>query len=373
MSVRKAGYAASFDPITNGHLDIIARAASLYDQLLVIVAVDPRKTYTFSAEERADMVRITTAHLSNVAVEMCVGRYVVHFAKAHGAQVIIRGLRNISDMEAESTLAHENRGINQFVETIWLPCLPELTYVSSSMVKSHVGADPDWEKEVSRSVPAVIVVRLREKFIMNKARKHWNRLMAEYGNPRGHEQIFQELVKRYSEANRKYHDLDHIVMMLDEHSEVVGGESYDKSAVEFGIWFHDAVYDPQSKSNEGNSAVLAENALLRLGFKSFFRDMVKDAIKATDHVSSAKTPEARMLIDLDLAILGQSKERFDAYEVAVRQEYAHVPDAEFRAARLAILQSFLERSFIYQTEFFEKKYGEAARRNLEMSVERLRE
>src|SRR4051812_47000215 len=101
---RKAVYAASLDPITNGHINVIDRVAPLYDQLIVVVAVDPRKTYTFSTEERVAMARAAVAHHSNVTVDICKGHYVVKLAESLGAQVIVRGLRNFKDLEDEQTL-----------------------------------------------------------------------------------------------------------------------------------------------------------------------------------------------------------------------------------------------------------------------------
>src|SRR4051812_5182230 len=98
MKPGKAVYAASLDPITDGHINVIDRVAPLYDTLFVVVAVDPRKNYTFSPEERVAMARSAVAHHSNVIVEVCVGRYVVKFAESLDARVIVRGLRNFKDL-----------------------------------------------------------------------------------------------------------------------------------------------------------------------------------------------------------------------------------------------------------------------------------
>jgi pantetheine-phosphate adenylyltransferase len=161
-------YAASLDPITNGHINVIERMAKLYDELVVMIAVDARKTYAFSPEERADMAREATLHLPNVTVDICTGQYVVKRASTLGAQVIIRGIRNFKDLEAEQTLAEENRRICPTIETVWIPCLPDLMHVSSSMVKGHVGVDPTWEDQVARSVPKTVVAKLREKLLTSK-------------------------------------------------------------------------------------------------------------------------------------------------------------------------------------------------------------
>jgi len=165
MKERIAVYAASLDPITNGHVNIIERTAPLYDQLIVLVAVDLKKKYTFTPEERAEMAILAVTHLPNVSVQVCTGRYVVRHAESVGAQVIIRGLRNFKDLEDEQVLSIENRSICPHIETFFVPCLPDLMHVSSSMVKGHVGVDPDWEAQVARSVPVVVVKKLRQKII----------------------------------------------------------------------------------------------------------------------------------------------------------------------------------------------------------------
>ena len=107
---RKAVYAASLDPITNGHLNVIERMAPLYDELVVMVADDFRKSYTFTAKERVDMAKIATAHLDGVSVDLCSGGYVVKKASKLGASVIIRGLRDFTvAVEIHRSLASSSR------------------------------------------------------------------------------------------------------------------------------------------------------------------------------------------------------------------------------------------------------------------------
>ncbi len=168
MKVRKVVYAASLDPITNGHINVIERMAPIYDELVVVVAADSRKTYTFTLDERMEMAKAAVAHLPNVTVDACIGRYVVKHASDIGAQAIVRGIRDFKDLGDELILAEENRWICAHVETIWIPCLPYLMHVSSSMVRAHVGADPGWEAEVARLVPAAVVTKLKEKFLLGK-------------------------------------------------------------------------------------------------------------------------------------------------------------------------------------------------------------
>ena len=367
MKTRKAVYAASLDPITNGHINVIERMAPLYDELIVLVAVDSRKSYTFTPDERVDMVKSAVAHISNVSVDVCVGHYVVRQAESIGAQVVIRGLRNFKDLEDEQTLAEENRRICPQIETVWVPCLPNLMHVSSSMVKGHVGIDPEWECQVARSVPVAVVIKLKEKFILGKARKYWATLMSALGNPKGSEAILKELLARYVEPHRGYHNLAHIVAMLDE-LELVGEND---SAIALAIWFHDAVYDPKAKDNEEQSAQLAKDSIKKIGLPSLLGEQVYDLVMATKHTAVPVNRTARILVDLDLMIFGKPEKEFDAYEVGIRKEYDWVPQSDFSAGRSKILQSFLDRPSIYSTELFWDKYESVARKNLERSIERL--
>jgi pantetheine-phosphate adenylyltransferase len=368
MKTRKAVYAASLDPITNGHINVIERMAPLYDELIVLVAVDSRKSYTFTPEERVDMTKAAVAHLPNVSVDVCIGHYVVKQAESIGAQVIVRGLRNFKDLEDEQTLAEENRRICPQIETVWVPCLPNLMHVSSSMVKSHVGIDPDWECQVARSVPAAVVTKLKEKFILGKARKHWTTLMSALGNPKGSETVLKDLLTRYGEPHRGYHNIAHIIAMLDE-LELVGEND---SAVVLAIWFHDAIYDPKAKDNEEQSARLAKDSIKQIGLPDSLGEQVNDLVMATKHTAVPAEYAAQVLVDLDLMVLGKPEKEFDAYEAGIRKEYEWVPELDFCVGRSKILQSFLDRPSIYSTKLFQDKYESIARKNLEQSIEQLR-
>ena len=134
MTERICLYAGSFDPITNGHMDIIERAGHVFDRVLVAVASNPDKRCTFSLEERLLMIRQATCQMDFVEVLPCDG-LTVAFAASHGAQVLIRGLRAVSDFEGERGLAQINRAINSEVETLFLIGRPEHCHISSSAVR----------------------------------------------------------------------------------------------------------------------------------------------------------------------------------------------------------------------------------------------
>jgi pantetheine-phosphate adenylyltransferase len=126
-------YAGTFDPVTYGHLDVVRRAAALFDKVIVGVSVNPRKAALFTTEERVDMLRQACVGMSNVEVAVVPG-LVVEFARKAGAGVIVRGLRAVSDFEFELQMASTNRTLAPEVETVFFTPAPEWHYLSSSIV-----------------------------------------------------------------------------------------------------------------------------------------------------------------------------------------------------------------------------------------------
>ncbi|MGB9886622.1 MAG: pantetheine-phosphate adenylyltransferase [Moorellales bacterium] len=132
--MRKAVYPGTFDPITNGHLDIVERAAKLFDRLVIGVAAENYKQNLFSLEERVDLVRNVTTHLANVEVTGFNG-LLMDFVHAQGAQAIIRGIRAVSDFEYEFQMYLMNKKLDDQVETIFLMTANEYSFLSSSIIK----------------------------------------------------------------------------------------------------------------------------------------------------------------------------------------------------------------------------------------------
>jgi predicted metal-dependent HD superfamily phosphohydrolase len=182
--------------------------------------------------------------------------------------------------------------------------------------------------------------------------------------------VYQSLVKRYAEPHRAYHNLGHVQDCLQEF-ENARSLATDADAVEVAIWFHDAVYDPKAKDNEELSAQLAEYLFQAADLLEAFTEKVTRLILATKHDAPPENKDAALLIDIDLSILGQPREKFAEYEAAIRQEYAWADSAEFAAGRCRLLREFLKRPSIYQTDFFRAKYEETARKNVQWAVVRL--
>jgi len=155
-----AMYAGSFDPVTNGHVDIIQRAATLFDRLVVAVAVNPDKAPLFTLEERVQMVRQACAGMKNVEVRPMPKGLLVDSAVAVGADVIVRGLRAVSDFDYELQLASMNRNLRPEMETVFFMTGPEHYFLSSSIVKqiARLGG------EVSAFVPSHVERKLQERF-----------------------------------------------------------------------------------------------------------------------------------------------------------------------------------------------------------------
>lgn len=157
--MRIAVYPGSFDPITNGHLDIIERASRVYDKLVVGVLNNASKTPLFSAEERVEMIRKVTGNMDNVEVDTFTG-LLVDFAKSKDATVIVKGLRTVADFEYEFQMALLNKALNPEYETMFMMTNSQYSYISSSMVKELAGFHGD----LTGLVPCEIIETIEEKY-----------------------------------------------------------------------------------------------------------------------------------------------------------------------------------------------------------------
>ena len=153
-------YPGTFDPITNGHIDLVERASCLFDQVIVAVTVKTSKTTTFNIDERVDLANDVLSGLDNVSVYQF-DTLLVDFAKKHQAQVILRGLRAVSDFEYEFQLAGMNRRLAPGIETMFLTPAEQYTYISSSLIKEIALLGGDVSDFVHEKVKAALHRRMR--------------------------------------------------------------------------------------------------------------------------------------------------------------------------------------------------------------------
>ena len=154
----RALFPGSFDPPTNGHLNIIQRCAVIYDELDVVIAVNVSKNYTFSAEERYEMMVELVRDYPNVRVHLW-DRLIVEFAERSNAKLMIRGVRALDDFEYEFELSMINKGLNPNIETIMMPTDPRYVVLRSSAIKELARLNGD----ISTMVPEIVAKRLKEK------------------------------------------------------------------------------------------------------------------------------------------------------------------------------------------------------------------
>jgi len=155
----KVLYAGSFDPITNGHLDIIERCSQKFDEVVVTVFNNVSKKYTFSCDERIELVRGAVKHLKNVTVDIS-SEMVAQYCRKNDIKIVVRGLRAVSDYEYELNLSAYNKFLFEELETVFMVASNECSFISSSGVKEIAAYDEKFRELVPRNV----VEPLRKKF-----------------------------------------------------------------------------------------------------------------------------------------------------------------------------------------------------------------
>jgi len=161
---RIAVYAGSFDPPTKGHLWIIKKGLELFDKLIVAIGTNPQKNYTFSVEERIELIKASTEDTDRLEVEHFDNRYLVDYAREQDALFVIRGIRSSSDYDYERVMRHINADLAKEITTIFLMPPRDISEVSSSMVMGLVGPK-GWEKNVERYVPKKVLEAMHDKLL----------------------------------------------------------------------------------------------------------------------------------------------------------------------------------------------------------------
>jgi predicted metal-dependent HD superfamily phosphohydrolase len=199
--------------------------------------------------------------------------------------------------------------------------------------------------------------------------ERWRQVWKRFGVSAPNE-IFQDLIARYSEPHRKYHTMQHLDECFDKLQEIRAAAVHPNE-IELALWFHDAIYDVKRQDNEERSADWARSTALATGLSISIAERVRALVMATRHDAMPNHVDEQILVDVDLSILGAKPDRFDEYERQVREEYHWIPDLLFEAKRRRVLTQFLERSKIFNTEQFLNSYEAQARTNLERSIKKL--
>ena len=181
-------------------------------------------------------------------------------------------------------------------------------------------------------------------------------------------QIRERLVSAYDDPARGYHHIRHLEEVLEHLDDLMPADHPERDAVMLAAWFHDAVYDAVG-DNEERSARLADAVLTQAGVPIPLVDEVTRLVRLTaGHDPAADDLPGQLLCDADLAILAADRERYDAYVAGVRQEYAEVPDADFRAGRKAVLEDLLAHDTLFHSDAARERWEEKARANVSAEV-----
>lgn len=151
-------YPGSFDPITNGHIDILKSGSEIFDKVIIAVSYNINKQGFLSVDERVDLIKKSVAHLSNVEVDAFEG-LTVEYAKKKGADVLLRGLRTSFDFEYELQLSQTNNALNKDLKTVFLITKPEYNFISSSMVREILANKGDISKFVPKEVNDFLIAK----------------------------------------------------------------------------------------------------------------------------------------------------------------------------------------------------------------------
>lgn len=366
---KTAIYAGSFDPVTNGHMDIIERASKLFDRLIVAVGVNPDKRYYFPSGDRVALIKGATAHLKNVHVDFFGNNFLVDYAEAVGAQYLVRGVRGHKDFDDESLIQNVNADINNELETVFFIPKQEYVQVSSSLVKGLIGPKY-WYHVVAKYVPKNVFEKLMYVHLYNYC-----------GGPRFQMNVvgyFDEIHKAYTDPARKYHNIYHIFDMISDYETYKDLISTDYDIMmRYAIVFHDVVYNPASNTNEADSAswVLKPSITMwdygNAESPSPF-SLIIDLIRKSAKAKKEDPAEVRFFHDLDYAILAAPEWRYDQYAEGVKFEYLqHFSENKYLEGRGAFLRNMLEKDDIYFTKTFRDNYEYRARCNIVRELQSL--
>jgi predicted metal-dependent HD superfamily phosphohydrolase len=198
----------------------------------------------------------------------------------------------------------------------------------------------------------------------------WQAMWKGLGVDAGDEALYRELIDKYSEAHRKYHTVRHLDECLDGLNEI-RSLAVHAHEIEIALWFHDAIYDVTRHDNEERSAAWIQNAALSRGLPVEVANRLHALVMVTKHNAIPTDTDSKLLVDIDLSILGAEPARFDEYERQIRAEYAWVEEELFRTERRRILEQLIARPRLFNSEHFFLRCESQARSNLQRSLDAL--
>lgn len=371
--MKKIAFAGSFDPITNGHLWVIEEGLQIADKLLLFIAYNPNKKAKFSIEEKEEIIdKALKERGIRQLVEVIVlkNEYAAYSALQAGCDYSIRGIRNAADFDYESLIQQTNRDVLMGTKTLFVMPPKDLESVSSSFVKNLVGP-PGWHWHIKRLLPTSAYNVWLRQYIKEMVFNY----MGLQCNEETKLDFVKDIIEHYSDKNRFYHNVDHIVHCFQELEWAILNGSIKKEIYEdvaLAIATHDIIYgmnDP-IMSDEELSAQWLEKFLSKINEN---RLEAVNLVRSTEHLSGKyelNTEKEKLLNSIDLAILAQNEKIYQLYTENVRKEYSFVDESLFNQGRLNAL-TILSKKNLYPHQAF-KHYEKRALKNLDKEIEKLK-
>ncbi len=354
---RTAVYADCFDPPTEASLWLVREGAKLFDRLTVAVLEPtdwPGRESLFSLEERLAFLGKAFSGLDNVCVMPFFRPVADSWVLAAGADYLLNDQSQSCPWGSRREFA-EGRGDGSG-RSVVIIVPPEVGRFCNGI--RHAIGFADWQEDIRADLPPAVWAAFLER-TGNPLYARWFDVWKRYiGTPPL--PPYRALLSAYREPHRTYHGFEHVRHCL-EMFDWARDDFRQPYAAEIALWAHDSVYDPNRQDNEERSA----DFLNRFGQPP---SAVRDLVLETTHRGTPRSPDGALIRDIDLAALAVDQAKFDANSLAIRREYAQVPEMQYRVERAAILRGLLRRPRIYFTERFADRFEDAARANLARAV-----
>lgn len=348
--MKRIGFTGSFDPLTKGHLWVIEEALNVAEEVLVFVAVNNSKKPMFTIDERIALITASTQHLNGKVTVIAVeGNYTAQVAKEeYDCEYLIRGIRNAGDFDYESLIQQTNRDVLGGAKTIFVFPPRDLDSVSSSFVKSLMGP-VGWHYYVEEFLPPAVIQYWINKEITRIISP--SQYVEDNMKLNSHEFMkkFNHLLEMYESPSRIYHSKAHILYMLQLLNTITLNSSYaNMLGVITSILAHDCIMED---SSDESAEELSAKYLEGLGVPHIGINSIADAVRATAYLSNHELLKkielndyAKILVSLDLAILGSNGMIYRKYTEKVRKEYSRFSDMEYFNGRITALEKLIKFS-----------------------------